>query len=824
MNCISKLQLLPASFGCQNNKTMAANDPEQWESVFPAPFEPTKPDYASALWVYRDAEGRPLMARFRVEEPDGKKTILPFTYGRRVWTDKAGNRQDKTGWHVKEGKVPLPLYGLDHLARHPEWSVLIVEGEKTADAARLLFTDYVVMTSQGGCNGAYRNDWTILAGRKVTIWPDADQAGEKYAETVINLLYQNKASSVRKVILPEALPSGWDLADSVPFVLLKDKETPKDFLKNLLDQAVDTQKAVKVFYPYGYVMKAEGLYYTFPEKDDISPIRICDWFNILGETEDENGANCGLFITWHNSSSGRKHQYSIPRSLIHSSGNEIAATLEDRGLSCNIQARKLLLSFISRVRTDHLLRSTNRTGWHMLNQQPLFVLADGQVFGNVKGSNDLILQTGHITTAHSFHCQGSLSQWQDHLACYTVGNSRLLFFLCAALAGPLLESSLISGGGLHLIGKSQTGKSTALFVAASVWGKGTRGGQVRSWRNTANGLEGIASETSDTCLILDELGEASAKEVGDMIYMLANGMGKTRSNRYGEARAVKNWRSIFLSSGEISLENKMAEERKRTRAGQMVRFMELPADAGKGLGLFENLHNFDNAGQFASFLQEQAGLYYGMAGRCFIEALCQERQKDDEAFRQNLRSTLQQRTHDLVVAHTSSNEGQIRTIAERCALFEIAGHKAVSCGVLPCKKEEVTQAVEQCFAYWIKDNGSQGNQEARQAILQVRHYLEIYGSIRFPDVAATDYDKTAYRSGYRRKNHQGFFDYLILSESWKKEICDGLNSKDAAYALKDAGFLECKETGRLNCKEHISGIGSVRVYIVKSTILENENE
>lgn len=208
MNYISNPQSLFVSSGYQNNKAMAANDPEQWESVFPAPFEPIKPDYASALWVYRDAEGKPLMARFRVKEPNGKKTILPFTYGRRVWTDKAGNRQDKTGWHVKEGKIPLPLYGLDHLARHPEWPVLIVEGEKAAEAARLLFTDYVVMTSQGGCNGAYRNDWIVLSGRKVTIWPDADQAGEKYAETVINLLYQNQACSVRKIILPEALPSG----------------------------------------------------------------------------------------------------------------------------------------------------------------------------------------------------------------------------------------------------------------------------------------------------------------------------------------------------------------------------------------------------------------------------------------------------------------------------------------------------------------------------------------------------------------------------------------------------------------------------------------
>ena len=55
---------------------------------------------------------------------------------------------------MKRPLTPVPMYGLDRLAARPEATVLLVEGEKTADAAELLFPGCVAITSQGGSNGA----------------------------------------------------------------------------------------------------------------------------------------------------------------------------------------------------------------------------------------------------------------------------------------------------------------------------------------------------------------------------------------------------------------------------------------------------------------------------------------------------------------------------------------------------------------------------------------------------------------------------------------------------------------------------------------------
>ncbi|WP_164186520.1 DUF927 domain-containing protein, partial [Stenotrophomonas maltophilia] len=113
--------------------------------------------------------------------------------------------------------------------------------------------------------------------------------------------------------------------------------------------------------------------------------------------------------------------------------------------------------------------------------------------------------------------------------------SRLVLAVSAMFAGPLLHFTGATGGGFHLVGGSSSGKSTALRVAASVVGPPE---YAREWRSTANGLEGVAVLHNDATLILDELAQIDPKQAGDAAYLLANGNGKSRANRAGEARAA----------------------------------------------------------------------------------------------------------------------------------------------------------------------------------------------------------------------------------------------------------------------------------------------
>ncbi len=193
---------------------------------------------ASHRWVYRDGAGEPLSCVARFDLPDGGKEVLPYSHGRRVWTvqsgPNAGKQRDVTGWHFKAPRGPRPLYGLDRLAAQPGATVLLVEGEKTADAAAALFSDLVAVTSQGGSKAADKADWEALAGREVIVWPDNDQAGLDYAAAVAGIMLDLtipplRPASLRQVQVPSEWGDGWDLADAGAGHL--------DMLRTLIDEA-----------------------------------------------------------------------------------------------------------------------------------------------------------------------------------------------------------------------------------------------------------------------------------------------------------------------------------------------------------------------------------------------------------------------------------------------------------------------------------------------------------------------------------------------------------------------------------------------------------
>ena len=119
-------------------------------------------------------------------------------------------------WRSQGLPSPRPLYRLPALAERPDAPVLVVEGEKTCDAAEEIFPGYIPITSIFGANASHKSDWSPLQGRSVTIWPDNDENGYMYAREVAVLALKSGAGSVSLVKLPEILPKGWDLADSVP--------------------------------------------------------------------------------------------------------------------------------------------------------------------------------------------------------------------------------------------------------------------------------------------------------------------------------------------------------------------------------------------------------------------------------------------------------------------------------------------------------------------------------------------------------------------------------------------------------------------------------
>jgi putative DNA primase/helicase len=153
-------------------------------------------------WLYLDAESRPIGYACRFETPDGGKVVLPFS-----WTG--------TAWQWRAMPEPRPLFDLPSIRLFPELPIIVAEGEKAADAARTLFDREAVATTwAGGCKAWAKTDWHPLAGRKIILWPDADEPGRDAMNAISrHLLETVGAASVRLPNLPADLTPGYDAAD-----------------------------------------------------------------------------------------------------------------------------------------------------------------------------------------------------------------------------------------------------------------------------------------------------------------------------------------------------------------------------------------------------------------------------------------------------------------------------------------------------------------------------------------------------------------------------------------------------------------------------------
>ena len=198
----------------EGNGKPAKSAQTAWRAIVPVPdgaglppdflFKRNQP---TGQWEYRDKDGKLLGFVYRFDSTSSGKSFRPCCY----CENEAGERQ----WRMKGWDAPRPLYGLDRLAGRPDTPVIVCEGEKAADAGAKLLPDYVVVTSPNGSKSANKADWTPLKGRKLTIWPDADEPGQRYAHAVARaLLKQDGKDAVCSIIAPpKDAPTGWDAAD-----------------------------------------------------------------------------------------------------------------------------------------------------------------------------------------------------------------------------------------------------------------------------------------------------------------------------------------------------------------------------------------------------------------------------------------------------------------------------------------------------------------------------------------------------------------------------------------------------------------------------------
>lgn len=535
-----------------------------------------------------------------------------------------------------------------------------------------------------------------------------------------------------------------------------------------------------------------GLYWHGEKDGDPVETWISTPIHADAITRDDDGGSWGLLLRFLNSD-GRWREWAAPMHLLKGTGEELRGELLNYGLRFNPKQKAGLVEWMMRQQPSARIIAATRTGWHANGRA--FVLPTRTI------GPDAVRFQSETANAGRFSEGGKLVQWRHQVASMCRENPLLILAVSCAFTGPLLlraKQQEQGGAGLHLVGDSSQGKSTALQVAASVWGPP---GFVGTWRATSNGLEGAAAGQNDTLLILDELSECEPKEAGAIVYLLGNGTGKQRAARTGAARETMRWRVMCLSSGERTLGAHMAEGGREPNAGQEARLLDVPATT-RAHGLFDELHGRADGRAFADELKRTTAEQFGHAGPAFVERLITDTQ-DLPALYAETRSLPQFQTGDGVESRT----------AGWFALMAMAGELATEYGITGWEPGEAMGAAVSGFNLWREYRG-EGQTENRRILNGVARFINAFGDSRFTAVNDENPPKSPNRAGWFRDDESGRV-YLFTRDALT-EAASGFDARRIVTALTNSGWIAEHDDGRKTKKTYIpSRNGSLNLYAIR---------
>ena len=509
--------------------------------------------------------------------------------------------------------------------------------------------------------------------------------------------------------------------------------------------------------------RSDGVYWIVPKVDKESGevINNESWLaspmDVIGTGRDDKDQY--LILRWLAFGAGIPTTAAIP--LADIGEREGWRTLKAGGVNVTTKSslRAILADWLQRSGSRELWRVVHATGW----QCGAYIMPDGEIIGS------------------PYVVKGTAQGWRDTVARLAGGNYSMMTGIGAALAAPLIGLVGADGFGIHFYEQSSAGKTTTANVASSLYGDPDL---LRlTWYGTALGLANEAAAHNDGLMPLDEVGQgADPVSVSQSAYALFNGVGKLQGAKEGGNRDLKRWRTVAISTGEMDLETFIATTGRKTKAGQLVRLLNIP------LSKAVCFHDHQNGKQHADALKDAYQHHHGAAGREWIKWLADHQQQAIDTVRE-----CEARWRSLIPADYGE---QVHRVAARFAILEAAlllGGVVTGWVAQTCR-----DAIQHSYNAWLREFGT-GNKEHQQIVEQTEAFLNAHGLSRFAPFPYSPADLPIRDlAGYHQRggHDESPMIFYTFPATFEKEIAAGFNAKQFAEVLKNAGMLTPPKSGR----------------------------
>ena len=610
-----------------------------------------------------------------------------------VTRKRMGNHSFKWGYGSAGKMIPYGLWRKEGM--EVAGYTILVEGE--SDSQTLWFLGYPALGIPGA--STFKPEWVedLKSIETLYIHKEPDRGGqtffEKVTEALKNAGYKGEVKTFSCADAGEKDPSalyiklGKDAAqDKLDELLENAKVVDLDHLADDVPAAIEGAPK-NLRQPPGWQYGEFGISRIDEKTDQL--VCVCRTPIIL--TKRLKRTDTGeekIEVAWKRD--GEWHDAIFPRSMIFQSRSITA--LADKGCTVTSENAKQVVRFLGALEQENidalgLQESTSTFGWQSRHR-----FLPGH-------APDMVLDIEPSMTrwATAYLKNGTLDAWRETMTQHR-NRYRFRFILASSFAAPLLAIIKQRVFFVYNWGGSRGGKTAALKAALSAWGDPER--LMANFNATQVALERMAGFYCDLPLGIDERQLAGNKQEGleKIVYMLANGTGRSRGSKDGGLQELRTWRSVILATGEEPI------GKANSQTGVSTRVLEVVGAP------FE-----DEAS--ASDMHQQAALNCGWAGPEFIQYILDY---GDQAIIDEYAEVLA-RIRDLMGTHNGSHTAAVATVVladqmlSRCIFEEDAEtarmeaqHMAV-CITADLAEQEQPDVNEQAAQYisdWISTNNN----------------------------------------------------------------------------------------------------------------------
>lgn len=224
-------------------------------------------------------------------------------------------------------------------------------------------------------------------------------------------------------------------------------------------------------------------------------------------------------------------------------------TLAKNGIAVNSENAKHLVRFLTDMESLNYdtipeKKSVGRLGW--IRGYGFSPYVEDLVFDGDESFHSLFK---HVAPS------GRFEDWRDYiLKIRAERNICARIMLAASFASVLVEKCDCLPFFVHLWGGTESGKTVALMMAASVWASPSMGDYIRTFNSTAVAQEMTAGFVNSMPLMYDELQIIKGKNgYDDIVYKLCEGVGRDRGKKTGGVQKLLTWRNAILTTGEFPI-------------------------------------------------------------------------------------------------------------------------------------------------------------------------------------------------------------------------------------------------------------------------------